>query len=271
MENHENKILIVTGASSGIGSALVAEGFRQGYRVVLAARNIEAMKKLVASLAVADTSYLIVKADVSVPSDCKLLIEKAIERFGRIDVLINNAGISMRALFEDVDMGVLERLMQVNFWGTAYCTHYALPWLLKSRGSVVGVSSIAGYKGLPARTGYSASKFAMQGFLESLRIETMKKGLHVLIACPGFTASNIRKTALAGDGSIQGESPRNEHTMMQADEVARHILKAVNKRKHRLILTSQGKLTVLLNKLFPSWVDKLVYGHLAKEPDAPFT
>ncbi len=138
-----------------------------------------------------------------------------------------------------------------------------------SKGSVVGVSSIVGFKGLPGRTGYSSSKFAMHGFLETLRIENLKKGLHVLIACPGFTASNIRNTALDGDGKQQGESPRTEEKMMTAEEVAKHIANAVEKRKRTLILTSQGKMTVFLNKFLPGFMDKMVYNHMAKEPDSP--
>jgi dehydrogenase/reductase SDR family member 7B len=270
MNHTAQLVMLVTGASSGIGKALALEGLKNGYRVVLVARNEAAMQQAMDAEAFPNTEYLIIPADVSVKDDCRMVIEKTIERFGRLDWLINNAGLSMRALFEDTDIGVLETLMQVNFWGTVYCTHFALPWLLKSKGSVVGVSSIAGYKGLPARTGYSASKFAMQGFLESLRIENMKKGLHVLIACPGFTASNIRKTALSKDGSAQGESPRQENKMMSAEEVAIHILRAVTQKKHRLVLTRQGKLTVTLNKFFPRLVDRLVYAHMAKEPDSPF-
>ncbi len=225
------------------------------------------MKEIVKGQAEAD--YLIVPTDVSREEDCRKLVDEAVAKFGGIDILINNAGISMRALFADTDPDVLGKLMNVNFWGAVYCTRYALPWLLKSRGSLVGVSSIAGYKGLPARSGYSASKFALQGFLECVRVENLKNGLHVLIACPGFTASNIRKTALAKDGAEQGESPRNEGRMMPAETVARHITKAIIRRKRTLILTRQGKLTVLLNKLFPAWTDKLVYQHLAREPDSP--
>lgn len=264
-----NNVIVITGASSGIGKALVVEALKTGAQVVLAARDQDAMLEIVRG--VDETRYLIVRTDVSLEADCRNLIDQTIRRFGRIDVLINNAGISMRALFQEVDLKVLERLMQVNFWGSVYCTKYALPWLLKTKGSVAGVSSIAGYKGLPARSGYSASKFALQGFLECLRIENMKTGLHVLIACPGFTASNIRKTALANDGSMQGESPRAEDKMMTAGAVAKKILKAIRKRKRTLILTSQGKLTVLLNKLFPAFTDKLVYKHMAKEPNSPLT
>lgn len=263
------KVMIVTGASSGIGRALALTGLSKGMCVVMAARNTEAMHAAVRDTGYPAENYLIQGIDVRNVDDCRIMVEKTIESFGRIDILVNNAGISMRALFEETSLSVLEQLMQVNFWGMVYCTHFALPWLLRSKGSVVGVSSVAGYKGLPARTGYSASKFAMQGFLESLRIENMKKGLHVLIACPGFTASNIRKRALAKDGSVQGESPRQEGQMMSAETVASHILAAVDKRKHRIVLTSQGKLTVWLNKFLPGLVDKLVYKHMAKETDSP--
>ncbi len=264
-----DKTIIITGASSGIGKALVEESLNYGARVVLAARNMKAMQD---SVQHADPArYLIVQTDVGNNNDCRKLISTTVERFGSIDVLVNNAGISMRALFADVDLNVLNRLMQINFWGSVYCTKHALPYLLEAKGSVVGVSSIAGYKGLPARSGYSASKFAMQGFLECLRIENLKTGLHVMIACPGFTASNIRKTALDKDGNMQGESPRAEDKMMSANEVAKHIINGIKKRKRTLILTNQGKITVFLNKLMPSITDKLVYKHMAKEPDSPFT
>ncbi len=265
----KNKVIIITGASSGIGRALAIESAKQGAFLVLAARSNDALKQLQTELG-NQSQILTVITDVTIENDCKCLIDKTLAHFGRIDVLINNAGISMRALFEELNLEVVRKVMDVNFWGTVYCTKYALPWLLKTGGSLVGVSSIAGYKGLPGRTGYSASKFAMQGFLEVVRIENLKKGLHVLIACPGFTRSNIRKVALAKDGSAQGESPRNEDKMMSAEEVAIHILKAIKKRKPELILTMQGKLTVWLNKFFPEWVDKMVYNHMAKEPDSPF-
>jgi short-subunit dehydrogenase len=266
----ENKVVIVTGASSGIGEALVVNLVKMKANVVLAARNMEKMEKLGQKLQVDKNKILIVKTDVSKEEDCNNLIKKTIDKFGRIDTLINNAGISMRALFEEADLSVIKQLMDINFWGTVYCSKFALPYLLKSKGSIVGVSSIAGYKGLPGRAGYSSSKFAMQGFLEVLRIENMKKGLHVLIACPGFTASNIRNTSLTADGTAQGESPRDEGKMMNADEGAKRIISAIEKKKHRLTLTTNGKLTVILNKFFPKFIDKMVYNHMAKEPDSPF-
>ncbi len=265
----KDKVVIITGASSGIGKALALEYATRGAHVIMAARNEERLHQAASEVSARGAKVLAVLTDVSVEADCKELINKSIEEFGRIDILINNAGISMRALFADTDLDVIRQLMDINFWGMVYCTKFALPYLLEAKGSVVGVSSIAGYKGLPGRTGYSASKFAMHGFLETLRIENMKKGLHVLIACPGFTASNIRNTALNEKGMVQGESPRDEGKMMSAEEVAGYIAKGVAKRKDRLTLTFQGKLTVILNKLFPKFMDKQVYNHMAKEPDSP--
>lgn len=270
MKRFDDKVVVVTGASSGIGKALVFELAGRGAKVVAAARSLDNLSLLQQDITSSGSEILIKKTDVSVEHDCRQLIELTFEKFGKIDVLINNAGISMRALFDELDTEVIRKLMDVNFWGTVYCSKYALPHLLQSKGSLVGVSSIAGYKGLPGRTGYSASKFAMQGLLEVIRIENLKKDLHVLIACPGFTASNIRKTALAADGSQQGESPRNEEKMMSAEEVARRIADAIGARKRSLILTSQGKITVLLNKFFPAMLDKMVYNHMAKEINSPF-
>lgn len=261
-----NNTVIITGASSGIGKSLAEEFARRGANLVLAARQYVTLCEIAQSL---QDQYQIkavaVQCDVSVEEDCKHLIRQAITTFGKIDVLINNAGISMRALFEDADVQVLKTLMDVNFWGTVYCTKYALPEIMKTQGSVVGVSSIAGYKGLPGRTGYSASKFAMNGFLDALRVENLKNGIHIMTACPGFTASNIRNTALNKDGNQQGESTLHEEKMMTSDQVAKIIADGVENRTRTLIMTPQGKLTVLLSKLLPGVLDKLVYNVFAKE------
>lgn len=266
--NLKNKTVIITGASSGIGKSCAEEFARNGSNLVLGARQYLALCELAQDL---EKRYGIkavaVQCDVSIESDCIALINQAIFSFKRIDVLVNNAGISMRALFKDLDLKVLQNLMDVNFWGAVYCTKYALPELLKQKGSVVGVSSIAGYRGLPGRTGYSASKFALNGFLEALRVENLKTGLHVMVASPGFTASNIRNVALAKDGTSQGETSMDEGKMMSSEEVAQIIVKGVEHRKRSLIMTSQGKLTVFLNKVLPGWLDGLVYNHFTKEKD----
>ncbi|SHI82583.1 Short-chain dehydrogenase [Tangfeifania diversioriginum] len=265
----QNKVVIITGASSGIGKALAVKYINEGWNVVIAARREDRLLELQKKLG--PDNVLPVKTDVTKPEDCRILINKAIEKFGQIDVLINNAGISMRALFNNTEMEVMHQLMNVNYWGTVNCTKYALPHLLKQKGSLVGVISVGGYVGLPGRAGYSASKFAVRGFLETLRIENLKTGLHVLIAAPGFTASEIRKSALTANGNKQGETPRNENKMMSAEECAHHIYRAVEKRKRQLILTFlEGKFTVFLSKIMPRFLDKLNYNMFASEPDSPF-
>jgi short-subunit dehydrogenase len=271
------RVALITGASSGIGRALAIEATRLGYAVGLMARSAEGLNetvhacKAVRSDASGTNPVQIITTigDVSIEADCKRFVDDAMAQWGKIDVLINNAGISMRGIFEDTDISVLQRLMDTNFWGTVYCTKYALPSLLANKGSVVGISSIAGFKGLPARTGYSASKFAMQGFLESLRCENLETGLHVLIACPGYTESNIRKTALDASGSQQNESPLKENKLMSAEAVAEATWNAIEKRRTYLILTLQGKMAVWINKWFPQLADRLTYNVIKKEPNSP--
>jgi len=264
-----DKVVVITGGTSGIGKACAETFGKAGARIVITGRNEDKLIKATTELEEKGVEVLSIMADVSIESDNQKLVDATMSKFGRIDILINNAGISMRALFNDLDLKVLKQVMDINFWGSVYATKYCLPQIIKNKGSVIGISSIAGYRGLPARTGYSASKFAMQGFLEALRTELLKTGVHVLVACPGFTASNIRNTALSADGSGQGESPRDEQKMMTAEEVSQHIYKATIKRKRDIVLTSQGKMTVFLNKWFPSFMDKMVYNHMAKEEDSP--
>lgn len=267
-----NKVIIVTGASSGIGKAFATEAVKRDNYVCLAARKEEQLVKAFKELeSIKPGHSMYVVADVSKEDDCKKIITKTVEKFNKIDILVNNAGISMRALFKDLHLDVIRALMNTNFWGTVYCTKYALPYILKEKGSIVAISSIAGYAPLPARTGYSASKSAIHGFLNTLRVETMNDGIHIMIAAPGFTATNIRKTALTANGTEQGETPRNEDKMMTAEEVALHLIRGIEKRKRSVILTTQGKLTVLFTKFFPSLADKLIYGYMKKETNSPLT
>lgn len=269
MSSLKDKVVIITGASSGIGLACAKELFNQGAKLALAARNLEAIQQLAQEFNAENKRAIAIKTDVTIEEDCKLLINSTVEAFGKIDILINNAGISMRASFADVDVDVLKHLMDVNFWGTVYCSKYAYPYLLQSKGSLVGISSVAGIHGLPGRTGYSASKFAMHGLLETIRVETLKKGLHVMVAIPTFTASNIRFTALTANGSTQGETPRDEGKMMSAAETARRIIKGIKKRKRMITMSSAGRFTPFVNVFFPKFVDNQYYKQMKKEPDAP--
>lgn len=267
MSYFAEKVIIITGASSGIGKALAIEALSQGSYVAACARNEEKLKNAFSSI---NTKHLLlISTDVSKVEECEAMVQAVVNKWGRIDILMNNAGMSMRALFQDVDLKVIHNLMDVNFWGTVYMTKFALPHLLKSNGVVVGVSSIAGYRGLPGRTGYSSSKFAMQGFLESLRTEMRYQGVHVMWVAPGFTSSNIRNTALAANGNAQKETPLDESKLMSAEECAAIILNGIQKKKRTIIMTTQGKFTVLLNRLFPRWMDGMVFNHFAKEPDSP--
>ncbi len=265
MYSINGKVVVITGGSSGIGKALAEVALSRGAKVAVCARNLEKLQSLFPK----SDNLLCYKADVSVEGDCKAFIENVIQQWGGVDVLINNAGISMRALFEDVDLKVIRELMDINFWGTVYCSKYALPSIIKRKGTIAGISSIAGYRGLPARTGYSASKFAMQGFLEALRTELLHTGAHVMWVSPGFTASNIRNVARSKDGSAQVETPLDESKLMTAEQCAGLILEGIAKRKRSLVMTGQGKLTVWMNRLLPGLADKLVHKHFLNEPDSP--
>lgn len=266
MKNFKDKVVVVTGATSGIGEALVYEFVKAGAKVIMAARNEEKLAEMAKELGEKVTYS---RCDVTVESECCEMIERGAKKFGAIDIIICNAGLSMRALFDDVELSVLHKLMDVNFWGCVNCTKYALPYIQKSRGSIVGISSVAGIHGLPARTGYSASKYAMVGFLDTIRIENLKKGVHVMVAAPGFVATNVRFSALTADGSSQGETPRHEDKMMSPTEVAHRIMKGIKGRKRSITMDFNGWATTLLKKIAPGFVDQCFYNAMAKEPNSP--
>ncbi len=258
-----DKVVAITGGSEGIGKALIDALIPLGAKIATCGRNQDKLY----NLQVQYSSHMLhaMVADVSQYSECENFINSTIETFGGIDILINNAGISMRALLSDLEIDVIKRVMDINFFGTVYCTKLALPAITERKGTIVGVSSIAGYRGLPGRSGYSASKFAINGWLESLRTEVMDKGVNVMWVCPGFTKSNIRNAALNNKGQSQMESPVNESSLMSSAICARHILKAITKRKRTIVLTFRGKQTVFMNKIFPSWTDKLVKNFYFKD------
>jgi len=242
----------------------------RGSKVVMAARSEDKLKKIESELKNKGCEAYAVRTDVSNQDNCRNLIEKTIEKYGKLDILINNAGISMRALFANVEIAVLRKLMDVNFWGTVYCAKYALPYLIKSKGTLVGVSSIAGIQGLPGRTGYSASKFALHGLLETIRVENYKTGLHVMILTAGFTKSEIRKRALNKNGKPQGYTPRDEEQHMKPEQVAKAMIKALRKKKRHKIMTLEGQLLALFQRIIPTVCDRIAYRRLSREQDSPF-
>ena len=257
-----NKVVVVTGGSEGIGKALVELYLSLGAKVATCGRNYDKLYQLQQTNA--GKSLFIFAADVSKEQDCKAFIDATLKAYNTIDILINNAGISMRSLFADVEFDTLRKVMDINFWGSVYCTKFCLPHITKNKGTIVGVSSIAGYRGLPGRTGYNASKFAVNGWLEALRTELLHTGVNVMWVCPGFTNSNIRNAALNNTGQQQGETTMNEGKMMSSEECAIHIVKAIDKRKRTLVLTFTGKRAVFMNKFFPALADKLTYNYFFK-------
>jgi short-subunit dehydrogenase len=251
-----NKVVVVTGGSDGIGKALVNQLLAAGAKVATCARSHDKLYTLQVNHPSQPLHTMV--ADMGVESDCQRFIESTINTFGGIDIIINNAGISMRALFKDLDTEVVRRVMDINFFGAMYCTRFALSSILERKGDIVSVSSIAGYRGLPGRSAYSASKFALQGWMEALRAELHADGVNVLWVCPGFTSSNIRNAALNGEGKSHGDSPMDEKKMMPSETCASYILKAIAGKKRTLVLTFAGKRTVFMNKFFPKLTDKLV-------------
>ena len=252
----KNKVVAITGGSEGIGKALVDALIPLGAKIATCGRNQDKLYNL--QVQYSNQMLHTIVADVSRYDDCKNFINSTIDTYGGIDILINNAGISMRALLQDAEVDVIKKVMDINFFGTVYCTKLALNSIIERKGIIVGVSSIAGYRGLPGRSGYSASKFAVNGWLEAIRTELLNTGVNVMWVCPGFTRSNIRNAALNNKGQAQGESPLNERDLMSSQECANHIIKAIAKKKRTKVLSFSGKQTVFMNKFFPSLTDKLV-------------
>jgi short-subunit dehydrogenase len=263
MSNFTDKIVVITGGSDGIGKALVAQFLALGAKVATCGRNENKLSLLTTEFP--SSNLFTAQVDVSKQDQSEAFIKQVVDNWGRIDILINNAGISMRALVSEVSVQTLQNVMDINFWGTVYCTKAALPSIQQNKGVIVGVSSIAGYRGLPGRSGYSASKFALNGWLEALKTELYASGTHVMWVCPGFTTSNIRNAALDKNAKAQGESPMDEGSMMSSEDCATHIIHAIEKRKRSLVLTFTGKRTVFMNKYFPAWADKLVHHFFFKD------
>jgi len=254
-----NQTIIITGASSGIGKALALKLSTQNAKLVLAARNKSALEITAQECIDAGGKAIIVPTDVADPDACKNLIAKSLSAFGEISCLINNAGIGMWAKFEQIeDISIFEQIMQVNYLGSVYCTHYALPYLKKSKGLLVGISSLTGKTGVPTRSGYAASKHALQGFFDSLRIELTNTGVNVLVVSPGFVATDIRQHTFGARGKVINTHLHNENQKAMSLEVCTDlIMRAMIKRQRELVMTWEGKLGLWLKLLFPGLVDRI--------------
>lgn len=254
----KTKVIAITGASKGIGAELARQLAAKGAKLVLAARNEKELEAVAEQCRKLAASVVVVRADVAVERDCQAIVAGAVTAFGRLDILVNNAGATMWARFEDIrDLSILERIMQVNYMGSVYCTAHALPHLRESRGLVVGISSLAGRTGVPTRTGYSASKHAMTGFFDSLRIELEGTGVDVTMIYPGFVATGIRENATGPDGKPIEVSPVREGEVMSAEDCARRIVAAMERREREVVMTARGKIGLWLKLVAPGLIDRI--------------
>jgi short-subunit dehydrogenase len=255
----QDKTIVLTGASIGIGRVLAITLAQQQANLVLAARNATALAETVEACKQQGGKAIAVPTDVTDPDACKRLIEEAVQQFGGIDILVNNAGIGAIARFEEVtDLSIFEQVMRVNYLGAVYCTYHALPYLKASQGLLVAISSLCGKQGVPTRSGYVASKHAMQGFFDTLRIELQGTGVDVLVVSPGFVATDIRQRALGADGQPLGHSPRDEgKNTMPVEECVQQIVSAMERRQREQVMTLKGKLGQWLKLVTPNLVDRL--------------
>lgn len=254
----KEKVVVITGASSGIGKELSLQLAEKGAKLILASRDIERLTITKEDCLKLTENVLTVQTDVSDKEQCKNLIDKTIEAYGRIDVLINNAGISMWAKFEEItDVDMFEKIMRINYLGSVYCTYYALPFLKITNGKIVAVSSLTGKTGVPTRTAYSASKHAIAGFFDSLRIELIETGVSVFVVYPGFVATEVRERALGNNGKPLGKSHLNEKNVMSSVECSKQIISAIENGKRDLVMTLKAKIGLWLKLINPKLVDKI--------------
>lgn len=265
MDNFRDKAIIITGASEGIGRALSLGLAPHGAKLVLAARNEARLEELAAECKALGAEALAVPTDVTDEAACRCLIERAVEAFERIDILVNNAGRTMWTTLDEVkDIGLFEQLMRLNYLGAVYCTYHALPHLKASRGLIVAVSSVAGLTGVPTRTGYSATKHAMFGFFDSLRIELRGTGVDVTMVAPDFVLSEVHRRAFGPDGEPLGKSPMQEDRIMTAEACAALILDAMARRKRQVITSRRGKVGRLLRVFAPAVMDRIAAKAIAQ-------
>jgi len=254
----KNNVVVITGASTGIGEELAYRFAKEGAQLVLTARREDELQRVADKAILLGSKAIVVSADVAKAGDCKRVMEQAIVAYGRIDTLICNAGMTMWAKFADIDdASILERIMQVNYMGAVYCTQYALPHLQKSRGRIVGIASLTGLVGVPTRTGYAASKHAMRGFFDSLRIELEETGVTVTMIYPGFVATGIRENATGADGKVARINPVSEDQAMSVDECVDIIMPAIASRKREVVMTWRGKLGQWLKLIAPGVIDRI--------------
>jgi short-subunit dehydrogenase len=262
---NNQQTIIITGASEGIGAALAQQMSRPGINLMLAARSGDKLQKVADQCKQLGANAMIQITDVSIQGDCIHLVERTITEFGGLDILINNAGVSMHAKFSEIsDLTVFEKLFRINTMSAVWTSHAALPYLRQSKGQIVAISSLAGKTGIPERTTYCTSKFAMSGFFEALRIELVDSGVNVFTACPGVVATEIRRNGWNAQGQRAGVSGLKEEAAMSVTECAQLIAKGIAQRDRELIMTTKGKIGLKLKAFFPTLVDNMARAALKK-------
>jgi len=248
---YKNKTVVITGAGSGIGAEFVNFFARQNSKIALIDMQLEGMKQIALKTNLENDDYLLCDLDITNESKVKLTIDTIIKKFGTIDFLINNAGISQISLFESTNLSIFKKVIDVNFYGTVYLTKYALPYLKKSKGQVIAMSSVAGFSPLYGRTAYSASKHALHGFLNSLRAEEKENGIDVLIACPSFVKTNIEKRTFNKDGKPFGKKKGTPGNIMTPEFVVLEVIKGVENNKNTVYISNISKISRLISFFFP--------------------
>jgi short-subunit dehydrogenase len=262
----KDKVVVITGASSGIGRELACQLASQGAWLCLAARTVERLEAVGAECQARGGKAITIPTDVNAQAQCASLVQRAVAHYSRIDMLVNNAGKTMMAKFEDIrDLSMFDQLMRLNYLGSVYCTAYALPYLKQTRGRIVGISSLTGKTGVPTRTGYAASKHAMAGFFDSLRIETAPSGVSVTMIYPGFVATPIREQALDANGQPIGSHAAQARRVMSVEKCARKIIRAAARRDREVVMPWQGQLAIWMKVLMPGVVDRLARRTMRRE------
>jgi NAD(P)-dependent dehydrogenase (short-subunit alcohol dehydrogenase family) len=261
----KNKVALVTGGASGIGLAVCRELARQGALIAMLDMDTKALEDQEQAFLKQGHKIVTIACDVTKHEECQSAVQQTLKFFGKIDILFNNAGITQRGLFENTDIDVFKRVMDVNFYGSLYCAKAALPHLIKTKGIIIVNESIAGVAPLLGRTGYSASKHALHGLFTSLRCELRHKGVHVMIVCPGFVRTNLQTKALGGNGRIATHAQTRVGKQDTPENVAQKIVKGMLKKKSLLVLSFMGKLGYLVSRLFPLWYERIMTRQFRKE------
>ena len=258
-DTFREKVVVVTGASSGIGRALALQLADEGTWLALAARNAQRLDSLAVECQQRGGKAIAIPTDVADESRCEALIRLTCEAYGRIDMIINNAGMDVVSKLEDLDdLHLFKQVIDVNFYGAVYCTYYALPFLKQTSGRIVNVSSLGGLLAIPFNTSYVASKFAMIGFSDSLRMELAGAGVSVTVICPYWVVTEFHERYLDKDGRPKGPSGRAIYTekTMTADQCAGIVLKAARRRKRQVVMWP-GTPGIWLKLMFPDLMDRL--------------